>query len=437
MDGPSKLMSTPGTNGLPAIASSLGSQGSDGPRSGAITHEKRHSIAANPPLASSGNTLLQKPRNDPASAKRSGFNLFNKFKDDDDERELLKRLKAENKQLRAEFKDLQIKSNLIGAENERFKNNMVGERRINRQLQPDAHYSSALERIFVGLTDWTVTHFRGKNTRPYTPEMVEEIRAGLKKLSDANNLIPSSLLWTEVDLAKALQDSKFRIAFVLHVIGLYLHEKVFSPFAYEIEDFGLSYWLKRISDEVARSGKRPCIFENCLLICIPEDRDFYYKWDWYRTLFGTMPSMFDGAAVQARIVRRIARILRQIHPREHPEDAIFEKLQDYTNDAFAIAVEMRLEQDRFVSLFPTQGASFQTARHSTGGEEQSGLIRICTFPGIIKQTMFLGVSAVDDVSIFKARVHLNSTFQHLDLGPIVAVQEEGLAAVPSQTLKES
>jgi len=87
--------------------------------------------------------------------------------------------------------------------------------------------------------------------------MVEEIRSGLRKLSDANNLIPPSLLWAEVDLQTALQDSKFRIAFVLHVIGLHLHEKVFSPFAYEIEDFGLGYWLKRISDEVARSGTKP------------------------------------------------------------------------------------------------------------------------------------------------------------------------------------
>ena len=84
--------------------------------------------------------------------------------------------------------------------------------------------------------------------------MVEEIRAGLKKLSDANNLIPQSLHWVDVDLQSALTDSKFRIAFVLHVIGLHLHEKIYSPFSYEIEDFGLGYWLKRISDEVARSG---------------------------------------------------------------------------------------------------------------------------------------------------------------------------------------
>jgi hypothetical protein len=163
-------------------------------------------------------------------------------------------MKAENKQLRAQFRELEIKSSQIGAENERFKSTLVGDRKINNQLLPDFHYSSALERLSVGLTDWTVTHFRGKNSRPYTVEMVEEIRAGLKKLSDANNLIPQSLHWVDVDLQTALTDSKFRIAFVLHVIGLHLHEKIYSPFSYEIEDFGLGYWLKRISDEVARSG---------------------------------------------------------------------------------------------------------------------------------------------------------------------------------------
>ena len=90
--------------------------------------------------------------------------------------------------------------------------------------------------------------------------MVEEIRSGLKKLSDANNLIPQSLHWIDVDLQSTLTDSKFRIAFVLHVIGLHLHEKIFSPFSYEIEDFGLGYWLKRVSDEVARSGA-PTIYK--------------------------------------------------------------------------------------------------------------------------------------------------------------------------------
>jgi len=276
MDGPSKPTSNHSTNGLPVAARNTGSQGSDSSRLGIAPHDKRQSIIANPPPtapSSSSNAFFHKPRSDPVNVKRSGFSLFNKFKDEDDEREQLKRFKAENKQLRAELKELQIKSNLIGAENERFKNTMVGDRKINHQLQPDAHYSSALERISVGLTDWTVTHYRGKNTRPYTPEMVDEIRSGLRKLSDANNLIPPSLLWTEVDLQTALQDSKFRIAFVLHVIGLHLHEKVFSPFAYEIEDFGLGYWLKRISDEVARSGMQSS-FSTSLLTCFEKIRIF-------------------------------------------------------------------------------------------------------------------------------------------------------------------
>lgn len=191
--------------------------------------------------------------------KRSGFGIFGRSKEEDDERDQLKRLKAENKLLRAQLRELEIKSSQIGAENERYKSSLVGDRKINNQLHPDSYYASALERLSVGITDWTVSHFRGKNLREYTPEMVDDIRNGLKKLSDANNLIPPTLLWSNVDLQSALTDSKFRIAFVLHVIGLHLHEKVFSPFSYEIEDFGLGYWLKRISDEVARSGFLPSL----------------------------------------------------------------------------------------------------------------------------------------------------------------------------------
>lgn len=125
--------------------------------------------------------------------------------------------------------------------------------------------------------------------------------------------------------------------------------------------------------------------------------------------------MFDGTAVQNRIMRRIKRILRPIYPRELSDDSIFEKLQDYIGDAIEIAVSMRLEQARFVSTFPIQGAAYQAARHSTGGEEQNGPIRMCTFPGIIKQAMFLGASIPSDISIFRARVHLESGFQHLKL----------------------
>jgi hypothetical protein len=124
--------------------------------------------------------------------------------------------------------------------------------------------------------------------------------------------------------------------------------------------------------------------------------------------------MFEGEAVESRIVRRIKRILRAIHPRDSPDDAIFEKLQEYVRHAIEIAVAMRLEQARFVSTFPIQGAAYQPARHSTGGDDQTGAIRMCTFPGIIKQAMFLGASTATDISIFRARVHLESAFANME-----------------------
>jgi len=241
------------SNGSPLVAVPV-AQGSqphaNSPDKVPQPQDKRQSIPHYPQTAPQ---LLQK-RTDQVPPKRTGFGIFGKFNQDDDERDQMKRLKAENKQLRSQMRDLEIRSSQIGAENERFRSSLIGDRKINNQLHPDSYYSSAFERLSVGITDWTVTHFRGKSSRPYTPEMVEEIRSGLKKLSDANNLIPQSLHWVDIDLQLALTDSKFRIAFVLHVIGLHLHEKIFSPFSYEIEDFGLGYWLKRVSDEVARSG---------------------------------------------------------------------------------------------------------------------------------------------------------------------------------------
>ena len=254
MDPPSRPTTKSSSNGAPTVAAPV----AQGPQPHAnnvegVPHQqdKRQSLQPYHPPPPAQPT---QKRNDELPPKRSGFGIFGKFNQDDDERDQLKRLKAENKQLRAQMRDLEIRSSQIGAENERFKSSLIGDRKINNQLFPDSYYSSALERLFVGITDWTVTHFRGKASRPYTIEMVEEIRSGLKKLSDANNLIPQSLHWIDVDLQSTLNDSKFRIAFVLHVIGLHLHEKIFSPFSYEIEDFGLGYWLKRVSDEVARSG---------------------------------------------------------------------------------------------------------------------------------------------------------------------------------------
>ena len=199
----------------------------------------------------------QPKRSDPNPPKKTGFGLFSKMREDDDERDQLKKLKAENKELRAQLRDLEIKSNKLGAENERYKSVMAGNRKINTQLNTDSYYASALERLAVGTADWTVTHFRGKSSRVYTIEAIEEIRSGLRKLTEANAHVPSTLHWVDVDLQRALTNSKFRIAFVLHVIGLHLHEKIFSAFSYEIEDFGLGYWLKRVADEVEKSGTLP------------------------------------------------------------------------------------------------------------------------------------------------------------------------------------
>jgi hypothetical protein len=123
--------------------------------------------------------------------------------------------------------------------------------------------------------------------------------------------------------------------------------------------------------------------------------------------------------VEQRILKHIRRVLRPVYPqKEAPEDAVFEKLREYIRDAIQLSILMRMEQSRFVSAFFTMGADFQPSRHSTGGEEQSGRVRMCIFPGIIKQTLFLGASTPADTSVFLARVHLDSVFSYLKLDPL-------------------
>src|SRR5215471_886104 len=92
-NGPSNTVTVDPNQGsaIPPIA--------DGGRT--TTHDKRQSIQNNNPPPHP--PQLQK-RNEQAGAKRSGFGLFGKFKDEDDDREQLKRLKAENKQLRTQFR---------------------------------------------------------------------------------------------------------------------------------------------------------------------------------------------------------------------------------------------------------------------------------------------------------------------------------------------
>jgi len=258
MDQTPKTLSTTG-NGPVAAADPLPSNSQQQSSTAVAPRLEKRGTVSIRPAAKDKQEHIQVGRQagtESSQTKRSGFGLFGKLKDDNEERDSTKKLKAENRALNSQLREMELKANKLTAEIERFKSDAeIVDRKINNQLHADSYYNLALERLSGGITDWTVTHFRGKNTREYTASNVEEIRTGLKKLTDANHLVPETLHWLDVDLESALTDSKFRIAFVLHVIGLHLHEKVFSPFSYEIEDFGLGYWLKRICDTVSRSGQ--------------------------------------------------------------------------------------------------------------------------------------------------------------------------------------
>jgi hypothetical protein len=133
-------------------------------------------------------------------------------------------------------------------------NNLLGERKINNQNQPDVFYTSSIERLSVGIANWTVANFRVKQPDAYTDPDLSTIRSFLLSFSRLNPATSNESIWETIDLRSALSNSKFRLVFVLHIIGLYFHQRVFSSFSYEITSAGVSRSLKFISDQVLLQG---------------------------------------------------------------------------------------------------------------------------------------------------------------------------------------
>lgn len=126
--------------------------------------------------------------------------------------------------------------------------------KINNQKHPDVFYTSAFERLSVGIANWTVSHFRSKQPKAYTDRDVSIIRLFLRNLFRLDSTASEHSIWEKVDLESALVNSKFRLAFVLHLIGFCLHVRVFSPFSYDLPAPIVSQSLKQISDQVVIQG---------------------------------------------------------------------------------------------------------------------------------------------------------------------------------------
>lgn len=298
------------------------------------------------------------------------------------------------------------------------------EQRLNLSAsvgKDDGYYTRSFEMLSEGLRSWAVSIFASPTPQRYPSEPIEKIRAVLETLKKGNDSVPEVLMWKDVDLQRVLSDSEFRISFVQHVVALTIHENIFSPFTYLIEDFGLQYWLKRYCDQVGRLG-----ISHFVLFLIMIDLDETLKHEWSRIMLIAGPEIFDKKNVQGRIFRRIKSIIRHIQPKPSLalNEAIYGELWGLIETATEISISMRLEKARFISSFPISGAVFLAARHYVHGAEdlqQVGSIRMCLFPGIIKQNQFLGASKPTGISIIKARVLLQTKFEYLKLDENVVI----------------
>ena len=109
MDTSSRPATKSSSNGSPTVAAPV----AQGPQSHANypdvvpqQQDKRQSLQHYHPTS----PQPTQKRIDQLPPKRSGFGIFGKFNQDDDERDQMKRLKAENKQLRTQMRDLEIRS---------------------------------------------------------------------------------------------------------------------------------------------------------------------------------------------------------------------------------------------------------------------------------------------------------------------------------------
>lgn len=118
----------------------------------------------------------------------------------------------------------------------------------------DKYLTDALTGLYDDIAAWCSAHFSKEIASEFTEEDVAFIKSTFQNLREQNNLIPPELTWENVDLLKNLSNPEFRVDFVSHLIGLHIHERFFSRFMYEFDDFGLNYWLKRIADELFSSG---------------------------------------------------------------------------------------------------------------------------------------------------------------------------------------
>ena len=144
-----------------------------------------------------------------------------------------------------------------------------------------------------------------------------------------------------------------------------------------------------------------------LLLIKLDEIDTYVKGNWSEVLVKAIAA--EGAPKDDIFDREnLSLILLAVNPLEESKLNL-NKLQEYLGSAIEMALRMRLERPRFVSTFPVQGAEFQRGMHSLGGDEQIGLIRMCTFPGIITRESFLGSSP--EMQIYPARVQLESWFE--------------------------
>lgn len=113
--------------------------------------------------------------------------------------------------------------------------------------EKDIYFTNTISTLYDDIAGWCSSNFSGEIKSDYSEEDITIIRSIVGRLKEENNGFPG-VLWQDIDLIKMLSEPDFRVDFVMHIIGLWIHE-IFSRFMHD-QEFGLSYWFQRCADEL-------------------------------------------------------------------------------------------------------------------------------------------------------------------------------------------
>ena len=131
--------------------------------------------------------------------------------------------------------------------------------------------------------------------------------------------------------------------------------------------------------------------------------------EWTTLTRRILPSLFDADAIinkaKTSIKKAFLPIYSKLNSLSNKENA-FKTIDDFIHRNIKLSEFMQFGSVRYVSMFPTKGASYRPLRHQAVNLKEGELIYMCLLLGIIKQRTFLGGETSKDVAITHAKVYL-------------------------------